>query len=75
MDHSSHLIMIARLQIKFSVKLKGIKSARLAQRLSVFLKMKKEGKPHQEEVKGDIFHCRTKVPFMRQLGRIQEHPQ
>jgi len=42
---------------------------------SVFLKMKKEGKPHQEEVKGDIFHCRTKVPFMGQLGRIQEHPQ
>lgn len=22
-----------------------------------------------------MFHCRTKVPFMGQLGRIQEHPQ
>lgn len=30
--------------------------------------MKEEGKPHQEKVKGDIFHCRTKVPFMRQSG-------
>lgn len=61
--------------LKFSVSLEGIKSARLARRLSVSRRNEKgergkknEGKPHQEEVKGDIFHCETKVPFTGQLG-------
>lgn len=42
--------------------------------LSVFLRMKNEGKPHQEKVRGDIFQHRTKVPFMGKLGRRQELP-
>lgn len=43
--------------------------------LSTFLEMKKkESKPHQEEVKGDIFHWRTKVPFMRQFGENTRAP-
>lgn len=71
------LVIIAVLQIlrSFPSALKEKTHLSQASNLSIFLKMKTEAKPHQEEVKGDLFHCRTKVPFMKQLGRIQEHPQ
>lgn len=62
--------------LKFSVNLDGIKisgSGRKIKRFPAKLgggqarrekKPRGEAKPHQEEVKGDIFQRRTKVPFM-----------
>lgn len=73
--HSSHFTSLALFKIPVKFPSTLTQKMTRPERLNVFLKMKKEGKPHQEEVKGDIFHFRTKVPFMRQLGRIQEHPQ
>lgn len=62
--------------LKFSVNLEGIKicgSGRKIKRFpakrgggakAVEKKNPGEAKPHQEEVKGDVFQRRTKVPFM-----------
>lgn len=64
--------------LKFSVNLEGIKICGSGRKIKRFPakrgggerqeKKVGEAKPHQEEVKGDIFQRRTKVPFMGQRG-------
>lgn len=62
--------------LKFSANLDGIKTCGSGRKIKRFPaktgrgarqeKNPEEAKPHQEEVKGDIFQRRTKVPFMGQ---------